>query len=153
MSDAKFPSEAIFERLGCDLQNELGSWAASQSQVARAGARLTREGFKRQAAQRRSRSWLFVPGGLGLALAALALFFAFPGPLTYTLNGKPASDSGMQAQSGHGAELVFSDGSKVIAQPGTRCSVVDVTPNGARVDIQHGSIEAAIQHRSTRPGA
>lgn len=147
MNNANSPSEAIFEQIGREFQNELGSWAAWQSQVARAGARLTREGFKRQAAPRRSRSWLFVPGGLGLALAGLALFFAFPGPLTYTLNGKPASDFGMQAQTGHAAELAFSDGSKVIAQPGTRCSVVDVTPNGARVDIQHGSIEASIQHR------
>ncbi len=151
MNDAKFPSEAVFEQIGREFQSELGNWAASQSQVSRAGARLMRQGFKREAAPLRSRGWFFVPAGLGLALAGFALFFAmsfgFSGPLTYTVNGKSWSDPRMQAQTGHAAELAFSDGSKVIAEPGTRCSVVDVTPNGARVDIQHGSIEAAIQHR------
>jgi ferric-dicitrate binding protein FerR (iron transport regulator) len=70
-------------------------------------------------------------------------------PLTFVV-GKTAGETGQLVAASAGAvvPLRFSDGSVLELNPQTRGRVLEVEPNGARVELERGSVRASVVHRA-----
>jgi FecR protein len=88
-----------------------------------------------------------------LTAAAIALLLllgwrARERPLTYTMRGgQQLSANYLLAPGAASAAMRFSDGSDIVASPGTRLRVDAIASRGARVFIEDGALTAHVTHR------
>lgn len=143
MNNLRNDAHPMLEHAGERLSQELGDWAADRDQLGRARARLLRQRFR--AETKPSRAWLWAPVGAVCAAAAVVLL-SLPRPLSYTVNGQ-APEAQLREDKSNPAVVRFSDGSELIARPGTRFAIEDVTAHGARVELRGGGLDVSIAHR------
>lgn len=90
-----------------------------------------------------------VAAGVAACLATLALLLR-QAPLTFEVRGAELNSKYVSAPETQPAELLFSDDSTLIAAPGARLRVEDVSAHGARVLIERGRTSVHVAHeRST----
>lgn len=105
-----------------------------------------------QAARRRTSAAAarrFAPAALAATVVALVglAFFVRTVPLRYeVLGGASSAASYVSAPLGAPAEVRFSDGSNVVAAPGTRLRVEETRADGARVLLERGTATAHVKH-------
>jgi hypothetical protein len=69
-------------------------------------------------------------------------------PISFEVRGNAnASASYVSARDDATAEVRFSDGSDVVAQPGTRLRIEETKSTGARVLVERGATTASVHHR------
>ncbi|MFZ5893054.1 MAG: FecR domain-containing protein [Myxococcota bacterium] len=98
----------------------------------------------------RTRSWKR-PALLGslAAAAAIALVFGVlrTRPLDFVVSGADSHASNyLSAPADHSAEVRFTDGSLIEAEPGTRLRIDQTRPHGARVLVERGVATASVKH-------
>jgi hypothetical protein len=92
----------------------------------------------------------FVGLTFAAAAAGAAVFWVQPRStaLTFSVVNGTVSDGGyVQASTGGGTELQFSDGSNLALDPGTSSRVTDLGPNGSRVFLESGRARVRVTHR------
>lgn len=94
---------------------------------------------------------------LGLAAAGVAVATLFtvlltrPAPTTFQVAGQSGKvGAWLGAEASRELPLQFSEGTRVALGAGSRGRVSQVSPAGARVELDHGSVSARVTHR---PGA
>ena len=144
------PALDPLQRLGQTVAAQQDQQLASHPSLREARARLLSG-----APARRSR-WLPSPALVFAASAALtALALLVPGvvgsrlsPLSFQEGSHPgAVDAWLAAPTAAPLPLRFSDGSALDLGPGARARVASVSPEGARVVIEHGRADVAVVHR------
>jgi hypothetical protein len=91
------------------------------------------------------RAW---PAILTAACAlAVAAWFVRPRTLSYEVRGGSAQQSHVGARADAPAEITFSDGSRVKADPGAQLRIADTRSDGARVLVERGVASAHVVHR------
>lgn len=108
---------------------------------------LTRAAETSDRQEKRSRWQL--PLALCAVAAAIALVFGFvrTRPLHFDVIGATASTSNyLSAPRDKPADVTFSDGSTIHAEPGTRLRIDQTRNNGARVSIERGVATASVKH-------
>jgi hypothetical protein len=90
--------------------------------------------------------------GLALAVAVVVVVaLRWPAPPTFQVAGRNGEiGSWLSAQAGQALPLSFSEGTRVSLAAGSRGRVARVSGNGARIELEHGSVAAQVTHR---PGA
>jgi hypothetical protein len=69
-------------------------------------------------------------------------------PISFEVSGNAnSSPSYVSARDDAPAEVRFSDGSDVVAQPGTRLRIEETKSTGARVLVERGATTASVHHR------
>jgi transmembrane sensor len=129
--------------------------AERQDQQLEAGDTLARARQRLLAADEgsgRGRRLFYVLCAAAVAIVAVvALRFASPAPLTYTV-GTAASAGVLHAALEVPADgelpLLFSDGTSVLLRGGTRARVAELTPQGARIDVERGRAVVSVTPRS-----
>ncbi|HEX9294707.1 MAG TPA: FecR domain-containing protein [Polyangiaceae bacterium] len=120
-------------------------------------AEVHREGCERLvsvAVSRRYAARPRVPLRMAVALAAVvgcaATIWIFrPRPLRYEVHGGSGLEGPyVSAPPSSSVELLFSDGSQLQAEPGTRLRVDDTYSNGARVLLERGSAASHVTHHN-----
>jgi transmembrane sensor len=102
-----------------------------------------------QAAARRRRALPMIASLAAAAALALGIWSLRPQALSYRVRGGSALASPyVGAQAGSPAEIAFSDGSRVQADPGTRLRIDEKQADGARVFVERGVATAHIVHRA-----
>lgn len=86
---------------------------------------------------------------VALAAAAIAAFvWHRPAPATFEIAGRMGPIGGwLEAQPSGPLSLSFSEGSRVSLRTGSRGRVVRLSPEGARIELEHGTVTAAVVHR------
>ncbi len=100
-------------------------------------------------AQHESRKPWQIAFALCAAAAAIALVFGVMRgrPLRFDVIGAAASTSNyLSAARDKPADVTFSDGSSIHAEPGTRLRIDQTRNNGARVSIERGVATASVKH-------
>ncbi len=81
-------------------------------------------------------------------IAVLAFRQYWERPISFEVRGNAnASPSYVSARDDATAEVRFSDGSDVVAQPGTRLRIEETRSTGARVLVERGATTASVHHR------
>jgi TolA-binding protein len=102
----------------------------------------------RHAAPKRGRALPLLFAVAAAAVLALGIGSLRPRALSYRVRGSSTLDSPyVGAGSGSPAEIAFSDGSRVQADPGTRLRIDEKQSDGARVFVERGVATAHIVHR------
>ncbi len=133
------------ERLGQQLREDL----SRHEDVER--ARVRRQVLLRMTGgRRRKRAGLVLAAAL-LAAACGLLFVWYPraeqAPLSFWIEDRRgAVDEWVTARDSE-QSLRFSDGSSVVAGPRTTTRVMQVTPDGARLTLERGRLDAHVVHR------
>jgi hypothetical protein len=88
-----------------------------------------------------------------LALVAVVVAIAFrqywERPISFEVRGNAnTSASYVSARDDATAEVRFSDGSDVVAEPGTRLRIEETKSTGARVLVERGTTTASVHHRA-----
>jgi hypothetical protein len=106
-------------------------------------------------AARRSSSWplgiyRLALGSCALALAgALAFMLRGHSSTTFEIAGQRGQAGGwLEAQASEPLLLSFSEGSVLSLAAGSRGRVTRLSPEGARIDLEQGSVDADVVHRS-----
>src|SRR5882724_1374722 len=96
----------------------------------------------------RTRSRVAVALALAATFAAVAVTWLRPRPLRYEIAGAPgaATASYVSAPPESPVDLLFSDGSDVRAEPGSRLRVDETYGNGARVLLDRGKTSSHVAH-------
>ncbi|HVW27443.1 MAG TPA: FecR domain-containing protein [Polyangiaceae bacterium] len=82
--------------------------------------------------------------------AVFALGSSWVRPISFEVHGNAnASPSYVSARDDAPADVRFSDGSAVVARPGTRLRIEETKRNGARVLVERGAATASIHHRAS----
>jgi TolA-binding protein len=103
--------------------------------------------YRQRAMQRRA--WPKLAFLAAAAAVAVAAWVMRTPALTYEVRGGSSLDSPyVGAQAGSPAEIMFSDGSQVQADPGARLRIDDKQDNGARVFLERGVANARIAHHT-----
>lgn len=139
------------EALGARLRDDLTRHEAIDRQ---SEARVRRQLLARMAARRKTRPpqlyWALATA-LGV-VAALALWVsakpaAEAAPLRFWVEERTGKvDEWVTAREAE-QSMRFSDGSSVVAAPHTTTRVMQVTPDGARLTLERGRVEAHVVHR------
>jgi TolA-binding protein len=102
-------------------------------------------------ASRRFKLVLWAPLTAAVLAAAVLLMFGWRArerPLTYTVvGGHQLATDYLLAPSTTSVNVHFSDGTRVVASPGTRLRVDALASRGARVLVEDGSASANVKHR------
>ena len=135
----------------------------SSEPTASALGRLAREGMERRQSPAAARArmlarieheaarrawpvmWLAMPAVA--VLAAVALWWTSPRPLTYEVAGDAAHGPYVSAPSDRALSLSFSDASRIELSRGSQLRVEGTSPNGARVLLERGSATVHVAHR------
>jgi hypothetical protein len=87
----------------------------------------------------------------GVALAVgvvLVVALRWPAPPTFQVAGRNGEiGSWLDARADHDLPLSFSEGTRVSLAAGSRGRVAGVSGNGARIELEHGSVAAQVTHR------
>lgn len=88
----------------------------------------------------------------GVALAALAVVLvalSWPRSTTFQVAGQNGEvGRALEARPAEPLTLVFSEGTRVLLGAGSRGRVGELTPHGARVELERGSVSADVVHRA-----
>jgi TolA-binding protein len=97
---------------------------------------------------RRGRRWMVAVAALAAAAAiGLGIERHLEQPLGYVVRGSASSaKSYVSAPEDAPAYVRFSDGSDVVAQPGTRLRIEETRNSGARVVVERGSATIHVEH-------
>ena len=83
-----------------------------------------------------------------LLVAALSVSRLYPRRTTFEVAGRTGQvGSPFAATSSDPLPLMFSEGSQVLLNVGSRAQVAEVTATGARVELEDGSVTAEVVHR------
>jgi hypothetical protein len=94
--------------------------------------------------------WLLAAAAVsGLAVFACVIWMRKPAPLEYRLSGPLVADGEWLgvAKESEALSLRFSEGTEIELGPGSKGSVAEVTPDGARVVLGTGLLHARVVHR------
>ncbi len=134
--------------LGRRVAAEQDEMLAESSAVERVRARVASTPLSRP--RPRTSAWLLAAA----AVIAVVVFFVVrgqkaPPPLTFEVSGEPASSGAWISTEPSSVTAVrFSDGSIFALSDGARARVESVTPDGAHVVMERGSVSADVVHRS-----
>ncbi len=94
--------------------------------------------------------WRFVVPALTLLVAGVIAALVWPeAPLGVTRRGHPEQPFDVISASASAEEAVdFSDGSAVLVRPSSQLRIVELTPHGASVVLEHGEAHVAVVHRA-----
>jgi len=99
-------------------------------------------------APRRTRIVAALAAAAVVLLVALSLSVVRSRPLTFTVEGAPASPGAFVfAPDSANIAVRFSDGTNLSIEPSARARIAAVDANGARVFVEVGTIEVAVVHR------
>jgi TolA-binding protein len=115
--------------------------------------RRVREAYAASRTPARSRTayqWAFAAFAGVALVCVLSVIIAVRrfAPTTFEVAGRAGSvGSSLEAQPSQPLPLIFSEGSRVLLSAGSRGRVSEVTANGARVELERGSVSAEVVHR------
>jgi hypothetical protein len=96
---------------------------------------------------RRPRRVMFTMAAAAMLVGGFATWRLWPRPLSYEVRGGSGFDGPyVSASPLSPAELLFSDGSNLKADPGCRLRVDETYRNGARVFVERGSTTSRVTH-------
>ncbi|HET9932512.1 MAG TPA: FecR domain-containing protein [Polyangiaceae bacterium] len=130
------------------LARERAAGEVSREEHSAGRQRLLRRAAQTGAEQKKRRPLLWV-FGFCAAAAAIALVFGFvrTRPLRFEVTGAASSTSNyLSAAHDRAADVRFSDGSTIHAEPGSRLRIDQARNDGARVSIERGAATASVKH-------
>ncbi|MEZ4223792.1 MAG: FecR domain-containing protein [Polyangiaceae bacterium] len=96
------------------------------------------------------RTWVALPV-VAAAAAAVLLFFGSRSPAEVSFRVHESAGvvgSWVAAPAKESVSLDFSEGSKILVEPGGRARVGQVSSNGARIILERGGLDARVVHRA-----
>lgn len=138
------------ERFGARLADALGTGPSEGARAAQRAAlllRFHRERHARASGKRPGLALAFAGAALAFVLVVSWLVGSFQRALSASFQGQTVVLNQPLTSGRAASTLDFSDGSRVQLAPRSGASVAELTPTGARVVLEDGSLTASVEHR------